>query len=261
MWALGPAISPAFLSKQEIGAGANTFPDPQSVDDGVIFPTTFGPRMFLPSGNAKDYIEYVPFGDKLIGIELPVFQTSAWWQEQGLFLTASKDEDDTVIWVMSYNKQNKVAAWGRWTLEGLTKIDRMMVGGGTLLILSNQRIYQFRPDSTEFKDKTGPFTFHNYTSSMRSLYTTLGKPRYNKRLTRLDLAQKGTSTFSVYANAGDLSDQVSPTDAPVVTGYTMGVTKVGLAAMAPAIGYGFSSTDETGHEIYSIGFDLILNKR
>jgi len=261
MWALGPAISPAFLSKQEIGAGANTFPDPQSVDDGVIFPTTFGPRMFLPSGNAKDYIDYVPFGDKLIGVELPVFQASAWWQEQSLFLTASRTEDDTVIWVMSYNKQNKVAAWGRWTIEGLTKIDRMMVGGGTLLILSNQRIYQFRPDSTEFKDKTGPFTFHNYTSSMRSLYTTLGKPRYNKRLTRLDLAQKGTSTFSVYANAGDLSDQVFPTDAPVVTGYTMGVTKVGLAAMAPAIGYGFSSTDETGHEIYSIGFDFILNKR
>lgn len=261
MWALGPAISPAFLSKQEIGAGANTFPDPQSVDDGVIFPTTFGPRMFLPRGNAKDYIDYVPFGDKLIGIELPVFQASAWWQEQSLFLTASKTEDDTVIWVMSYNKQNKVAAWGRWTIEGLTKIDRMMVGGGTLLILSNQRIYQFRPDSTEFKDKTGPFTYSNYVSSLRSLYTTLDNPRYNKRLTRLDLAQKGTCTFNLYASPGDVGDQVMPTDAPVVTGYTMGTTKVGLAAMAPAIGYGFSSTDETGHEIYSISFDFILNKR
>lgn len=261
MWEIVPTLQIKYLAKQEIGAGSIPHPIPVILDDGVMLPTVFGPRLFLPYGNGKDYITYSPFGDRINSIGLPQFQAAAWWQEQSVFVTAGTGSDPT-LWVLSFNKEDKIFAWSRWTIATLPRVDRLIVGGGTLMIISGTKVYQFRPASTVFKDE-GLDGDTPYTSRIRGLYTDLSKPRNNKRLTRFDLQQSDgtTSTLNVYVSAEDTSDSAMATTAPIVVGNTQGSVTYPLAIKAPVLAYEITSTDINGHQLNAIGFDYLLTKR
>lgn len=258
MWGVDSSFNLRYLAKQAIGAGGVPKPQPQMIDDGVLLPTEFGPRIFFPAGNAKDYIEYAPIGDDLHGITLPLFQACAWWQNQSVAVMSSTTAFETELWVYSYNKAANVSGWSRWTIRDTTRFDRIIAAGGTLIILSGVTVYQFNPTATLFKDTAdgdGPA----YTSRYQGLYTDAGLNAANIKLTRADIAQNGSANHSVLVSVTSPSDE-GQRDI-VSMGYTYGVSKVPVLAIGPVIAPVVETTDETGYELFSINYDYIALRR
>lgn len=258
MWAVDPqTFKLSYLAKQQIGAGKVAAPRPQMLDDGLLLPTEFGPRIFSPAGNSKDYITYAPIGDDLAGIALPKFQACAWWQGQNVAVMSSTDASDGVMWVFSYNRAKNVTGWGRWTIVGLTKIDKILTVSDTLLIFSAKSVYQFDPDATVFRDSTDGATA--YLSRYQGLYTDGGLSGSQLRLTRMDVAQVGTANHSVLVSAAVPSDEGQADIVPA--GYSDGLAKIPVLAIGPVIAPVVETTDEAGYELFSLSYDYIAMRR
>lgn len=265
MWGNVGTTAPLYLARQEIGAGLTPKPKPVMIDDGLMVPTEFGPRIFSPAGNAKDYIVYSPVGDTLNRVVLPQFQAAAWWQNQSVLVTAGTDLADGTLWVFSYNKAAQVSGWGKWTIYGLTGqagvgISKLIVAVGTLLVISGTSVYQFNPAATSFRDSVDPAGAGNaYASYARWNYLDFGRPRNNKKLTRLEVQSVGQATYDFYVEPYDTTDKV--TTPPVVSGYTVGTGKWPLLVLGSAIAPALTTTDETGFELFALGFDYIPLRR
>lgn len=257
-WSTGPSAKTDFrlLSTMGQGAGINTRPQPVLIDGYAGLPTVAGPRLFAPEGNNKDYIDFTPIGDKLKGIVLPNFQRAVWWPRLRVWLSCAADGGGQ-IFVLSVHKDKPVMAWSTWSLTGVTTVDAMFVRGEVLVIVSGRNRYRIDPDDAVYADDNdGSGT--PFASTARWLYNTLGHPNKNKKLIRCEIAQVGTSRLSIFMNPRALTEE---SIGPTASGYTMGLQRVPLAVMGPGVGVALTSTDPTGHEIESIGFDYQLLNR
>ena len=231
-------------------------PQPSQIDGFAGLPTVAGPRLFAPGGNNKDYIEFVPVGDKLKGIVLGDLRRAVWWPRLRLWLECTADGGGNVL-CLSVHKESRVLGWTTWSLTGITNIDAMFVRGEVLVVVSGRDRYRIDPDDTVFVDDNDG-TGMPYASKVRWLYNTLGHPNKNKRLVRCEIAQVGKAKLSIFMNPRALTEE---TMGPTASGYTMGLQRVPLAVMGPGVGVALESTDSNGHEIESVGFDYMLLNR
>ena len=257
-WSTGPSAKDDFrlLSVMGQGAGVNTRPQPVLIDGFAGLPTVAGPRLFAPSGNNKDYIEFQPVGDKLKGIPLPDLQRAVWWPRLRVWLECAATGGGQ-IFVLSVHRDKPVMAWTTWSLPGITNIDAMFVRGEVLVIVSGRDRYRIDPDDPVYADDNDG-TGTPYASTARWLYNTLGHPNKNKKLIRCEIAQVGKARLSIFMNPRALTEEAI---GPTASGYTMGLQRVPLAVMGPGVGVALHSTDVNGHEIESVGFDYQLLNR
>lgn len=245
-----------FLSMHAIGSGENADPWPLMMDGWAMIPTSLGVRAFAPAGNNKDYIEQSPLGDKLRGITIPPLGVSAWWQKIGCYLTCAQGAGDGTIYCLSHwTNDNKIDAWSRWNVAGLTQIDGMFTAGRYLYILSGHSVYRSDPESTVFTDSVG-----QYEAVYRSLYNDHDNPNSNKKLVGLFYGLVGKATLSIYVNPSHTDEWVA--GPPVIgPGYAQGRQKVGISAYGPAIGFEIRSSDPSGFLIEHLGYNHILCNR
>jgi hypothetical protein len=258
-WAVGAdALSDMrLLSVDGQAAGINTAPQGVLIDGMTALPTINGVRLFSPDGNNKDYIEFASVGDMLRGIALPNLNRAVWWPLMRTYLTCTASSDnDIVFYCLTRHKDTKVLGWQTWTVAGLRRVDALFVAGDDLVIQSGRNLLRFASQDTFFRDDadtTAPFT-----SRALFIYTDLGRPEKNKRLTRCEILQNGTSVVSVRCNPYRPGEVVP---GPTISGTTFGRQRVPLAAMGVGIGLEVTSTDDTGHELDMVAFDYQLLKR
>jgi len=257
-WSTGPSAKDDFrlLSTLGQGAGINSRPQPVLIDGFAGLPTVAGPRLFAPSGNNKDYIEFMPVGDKLKGIPIPDLRRAVWWPRMRVWVECAADGGGN-LFVLSVHRESKVIGWTTWSLPGITNVDAMFVRGEVLVIVSGRDRYRMDPDDPVYVDDNDG-TGTPYASTVRWLYNTLGHPSKNKKLIRCEIAQVGKARLSVFMNPRALTEE---SIGPTANGNTMGLQRVPLAVMGPGVGLAMESTDPTGHEIESVGFDYQLLNR
>jgi hypothetical protein len=257
-WSTGPSAKDDFrlLSTLGQGAGINSRPQPVLIDGFAGLPTVAGPRLFAPSGNNKDYIEFMPVGDKLKGIPIPDLRRAVWWPRMRVWVECAADGGGN-LFVLSVHRESKVIGWTTWSLPGITNVDAMFVRGEVLVIVSGRDRYRIDPDDPVYVDDNDG-TGTPYASTVRWLYNTLGHPGKNKKLIRCEIAQVGKARLSVFMNPRALTEE---SIGPTANGNTMGLQRVPLAVMGPGVGLAMESTDPAGHEIESVGFDYQLLNR
>jgi hypothetical protein len=260
-WAVGSQITDMkLLSVDGQDAGINTEPEPVLVHGMSILPTVNGPRAFDPTGNNKDYVDFTGIGDLLRGITLPDLTRAVWWPQQRAFLTcANQTTGDTIFYVLFHHKDTKVLAWATWSFVGINAVSAFFLHDNDLMICQGDRVYRVTSAATQFRDDNDPEGAKAYRSAARWIYCTLGRPEKNKQLINCEIIQTGTSKLSIYVNPFHVNEAVQ--GPPAVAGNTMGRQRVGIAAEGPGIGLEISSTDESGHELDSVGFDYLLINR
>lgn len=246
------------LSKDSQSSGGNTAPRGVLVDGASALPTANGVRLFSPTGESKDYIDFVGVGDLLRGIPIPDLTRAIWWQALRAYITCTHaDASGVTFFVLFKHNDAKVMGWALWTFAGITAVDDLFIHQGDLVIRQGRTLHRVTRDDTRFRDDldVGPA----YESFGRLIYCDLGSPQRNKKLTRCELVQSGACHLSVYMNPSALSES---TPGPAsVAGNTMGLQRIPLAVMGPGIGLAFSSRDEGGHDLDSIAFDYTLRNR
>jgi len=258
-WGVGPSAvtDMRLLAVDGQAAGINTSPRGALIDGYVALPTSNGVRLFSPTGNNKDYIEFVGAGDALQGIPLPNLTQAVWWPAMRTFLTCTtEDASGIVFYGIVSHQDTKVMAWTRWMFTGITRVDSMFVLDNDLIIQSGQTLHRVAALDTTYRDdgETTP-----YTSTGRWIYCDMGRPEKNKKLVRVEIIQEGKSSVAVYMNPFHVLEKTP--GPPVVNGITMGRQRIPLMVMGPGIALEISSTDATGHQLESIGFDYLLLNR
>lgn len=253
-----PALN-AFLGSEFIGAGVNTDPTSTLVDGFVALPTHSGPMLFAPDGQNKDYLKKVRIGDLVEPILKTVNLTNAvWWPRLRLFVTCEHSNTAGVtMWAFSFLPDDKTAAWSKFTVEGLTRVDKLFVAQDKLYVLSDHQLWRADPAATVFRDSTNDAD-SPFTSRARWLHNDFGAPSYNKKLLTLDVGQTGTSHISLYTSP---FEQTGKTPGPSISGQTMGRQRVPLAAITPAVSLEVTSQDTTGYQLDFVGFTYILAGR
>lgn len=259
-WAVGPSVGDfRHLATMGMGAGVNSRPQPVLVDGYAGLPTVNGPRLFEPTNNNKDYVDFIAVGDMLRGITLPDLTRSVWWPHLRCWISCG--DSGGTLYALAVHKDAKVLAWATWTLDGVGAIDGMFIRGDRLVVRAGSTLYYFDPTATNFVDANGAYTFR-----ARWLYNDLGSPQRNKKLIRCEIVQKGKSTLSIYVNPRSLDPVTPPVfpdkiPGPTVSGVTVGMQRFPVMAMGPGIALEIESSDPTGHELDQVGFDFILLNR
>jgi hypothetical protein len=254
-----PALN-AHLATMAVGAGHNTSPRAALVDGYIVLPTHAGPRMFAPDGQNKDYINEVQIGDLIYKrVKTVDFSAAAWWPRYRAFVTCAQEQDgeNVDLWVFAYHPKDKTTAWSRFTIDGLTRVDRLFVAQDTLYILSDHTLWRAQPDALVFRD-SGEVAGEAYESRARWLFNDFGAPTKNKKLLTIDISQEGTSRVLLY------SSPVLSTDAttgPDVEGLTIGKQTVQLGLLTPGVALEIISQDEAGHSLDFVGFTYALLRR
>ena len=249
----------AHLATVGIGSGRNTAPRAALVDGYIVLPTNTGPRMFAPDGQNKDYIKDVPIGDLIYRTTKDVnFQNAVWWPRLRLYVTcaASEAEGNLTLWAFAYHPQDKTSSWARFTIEGLTSVDKLFVAQDTLYILSGRKVWRANVDSALYRDSSDEDLA--YQSKARWLFNDFGAPAYNKKLLTFDIGQVGTSRVSMY------SSPYRPDEAdvgPDISGETVGQQRLPIGLLTPGVGLEITSRDETGHLLDFVGFTYDLMRR
>lgn len=261
-WGVGANVltDMRLLSVDGQDAGINTNPTPVLVNGMTMLPTVNGPRAFDPSGNNKDYVDFIGTGDLLRGIKLPDLTKAVWWPTFRAYITCGSPTDgDTTFYVLFHHKDTKVLAWATWTFAGINAVDGFFLYQNDLMIVQGNSVYRVAAEDTNFRDDNDAPGEPAYESRARWIYCTLGRPEKNKRLTRCEIIQTGTCALNVYMNPYAVAE-VTP-GPPSVSGITAGRQRVPLMVMGPGIGLELVSTDATGHELDSVGFEYLLLNR
>lgn len=263
-WAVGPSVGDfRHLATMGMGAGVNSRPKPVLLDGYAGLPTVNGPRLFAPTNNNKDYVDFIAVGDKLRGIALPDLVRAVWWPRLRCWITCGATGG--TLYVLAVHKDAKVLAWSTWTVAGITAIDWLFVRDNVLAVQAGADLYYFAPDAdgvvVPFVDTNGAYTFRG-----RWLYNDLGAPHRNKKLIRAEIVQTGKSTLSIYVNPKSLDPVTPPVfpdkiPGPTVSGVTVGMQRFPIMAMGPGIALEIESSDPTGHALDQVGFDYKLLNR
>lgn len=262
LWGVQP--NPAgnqHLSTMAVGAGHNTSPRATLVDGYIVLPTHAGPRMFAPDGNNKDYIDENPIGDLIYKrVKTVDFTAAAWWPRYRALVTCAQTQEgggNVDLWVFAYHPKDKTTAWSRFTIDGLTRVDKLFVAQDTLYILSDRTLWRADPDSLVFRD-SGDVAGDAYESRARWLFNDFGAPSNNKKLLTIDINQEGSSRVLLYSSPS-LPDDGTP--GPDVEGLTIGKQRVALGLLTPGVGLEIISQDEDGHTLNVVGFTYVLLRR
>lgn len=187
-------------------------------------------------------------GDALRGIDLPDMTRAVWWSGLRVYLTT--DAASGRLYCFSLHRQPTVSGWSWWDIPGLTTVDRMFVAAGRLVIISGTAVrYLDVPDaSTVFlDDNTEPIS-----AQIKWNYNDFGEPRRNKRLVSCDASAVGEFALAFYVNPSDLADYVP---GPTIDGQTMGLQRVPLMVLSPAVAIEVTSHDSAGFELNGLSID------
>ncbi len=262
-WSTGPdsARDMRLLSIDAQASGIHTRPQPVLLDGFSVLPTVNGVRLFSPTGNSKDYIDFVGAGDMLRGIPLPDLTRAVWWPTMRSMVTCTDhdEERDLVFFVLTRHQDTKVLAWQRFTFRGIRRVDSFFVAGDRLCFVNDGEVFYLDPEATIFRDVTDPAGGPAYASRARWIYTDLGNPSKNKQLINAEVYQTGVSTLRVFMNPTKPEEQV-PGSADI-EGQTLGQMRYAIACEGPGIGVEIETTDESGHQLDGMGFDYFLVNR
>jgi hypothetical protein len=261
LWAVGPRAltDMRLLSKDGQASGIHTAPQPTLIDGYSAIPTANGVRLFSPSGDLKGYIAFIGVGDLLRGLPVPDLTRAIWWPQLRAFITcASTSTGPLTFFTLFKHDDTKVLAWALWQFAAISRVDGLFIHLGDLHIRSDRAVYRVATADLDFIDDSdadaAPFE-----SFARWVYSDLGSPQRNKKLTICEVTQVGACSVSVYMNPYALTEATP--GPPSVAGNTQGRQRVPLAVMGPGIGLAVSSRDRTGHELDAIGFDYTLRNR
>lgn len=250
----------AHLSTMSVGAGHNTRPKAALVDGFIVLPTHAGPRMFAPDGNNKDYIKESQIGDLVYKLVKDVdFGAAAWWPRFRFLVTCATSQggENVDLWVFAYHPADKTTAWSRFTIDGLTRVDRMFVAQDTLYLLSDHTLWRAMPDATVFRDSEDT-AGDAYESRARWLFNDFGAPSYNKKLLTFSIGQTGSCGVAMYSSPS-LPDE--PSGGPDVAGQTAGHQRVAIGVLTPGVSLELTSQDESGHTLDFVGFTYALLRK
>ena len=254
LWGIDPIVtSIRQLSVIGQGAGPHLRPEPVMVDGWVVIPTSAGVRMFSPDGNNKDYINFLAIGDRLEGVVPSNLDRAVWWHALRCYLTMNST--DGTIYCLSVHQNENIMAWDTWKLPGITVVDDMITAGDDLIIRSGDSFHRLRISDRVYQDDGQPTPI---VATTRWDYLDLGVPNRNKRIVRLELYQLGSSKISFHMNPAH-GEEVAP--GPRIIGRTMGLQKIPMAVMGPAIAVEIESSDVAGHFLEQIDLDFILLNR
>lgn len=247
------------LSKDGQASGIHTDPRPVLVDGFSVLPTANGVRMFSPSGNNKDYIDFIGVGDLLRGLPIPNLNRAIWWPQLRAFITCTGEgAEPLTFYVLFKHNDTKVLAWSLWSFAAITRVDDLFIHQGDLHMRDGRDVYRLTTADTDFIDVGDPDAFP-FESFARWIYCDMGSPQRNKKLTRCEIIQEGRAYLSIYMNPFALNEAVP--GPPSVSGNTMGRQRVPLAVMGPGIGLAVASRDRAGHMLDVVGLDYTLRDR